>query len=183
MIMKSAYILLPLAALMIGCGGNGNPAKDINDAREEQIEANREEREERAEQKQEHAEERAEQRYNQAEEQHAKLPSADQNVANAEAKMIEQRSIYQSEATAKLEKANARIAAAKAKLDKARAAPLEARNQLEVAVTQRDSTKTAIDNLRNVSNEQWKDATEQVNKSLDQLESLVARVEESASKL
>jgi hypothetical protein len=183
MFKKSTLIFLSLAASMIGCGANGNPAKDVEEAREDQIEAARQEREESAELKKEQAEERAEQRYEHAEEQHARLPPAAENVANAEAKMTEQRAVYQADATARLEKSNARLAAAKAKLDKTPAAPREARRQLEIATTQRDLAKSELDSVRSVSNDQWKDATEKVNKSLDQLETMVGRAEEAVNKL
>lgn len=181
MMTRPVMVTFLLSAFVAGCPEQ--PNEEVRTARDEEVEAAREQREKSAEKTQERAEDRAEDRYEDRKEQADNLPPASQDRADAEARMAQERQIYRSKALERLQKADARIAEARAKAANARSVPLEVRTQIETAAAQREATARELNQIQTVSAQDWNATTQRIDKQLDELESLVARAQERANAL
>ena len=170
-----------LFALTAACGGD--PNRQVNEARDNELKAQREANERAADR-------RADQRVDAAEKQrdateaNAVGPSATKDRVAADAKMKETRDVYRAKATERLEKADAKTAELKGRLDRAGAkAPTATRDSLTTIATQRSIVTRELGQLPQVRDDDFKQASKGVDDQLDTLETLVKKAESEVDKI
>lgn len=175
-------LLAVMGMFAMGCASD--PGKEVREAKYNEAEANADRRENTAEAQRAQADKDAEIARKQREASAEHLAPASENRADVQAKVTEQRANYDAKATERLDKADAGIAEVKSKMKVAGArTPSEVRGKVDTAVTARDNVSKQLATLRGTSNDQWKSASEDLDKRFDELEGLVDQAKKSASKL
>jgi hypothetical protein len=162
-----------LSVSVFACASD--PNKQASDAHDAELKSERK-------QEQASADQRSDLRVNAAEAQRdnteasATGTSAAKKVTAADAKLTEARATYRAKATERLEKTDARITELKALVTKAGPkATTSSRDALTTVDTQRVMVARELDQLPNVPNDNWSQATSGLDTQLDSLEGLVKK--------
>ncbi len=168
---RSLLLSVLLSTAVFACASD--PNKAANDAHDEQLKSERN-------QAQSNADHRSDVKVNAAEVRqenttdNATGTPAMKNTTEANAKMTEARTVARAKATERLEKVDARIVELKALVDKAGPkAPTSARDSLKTVATQRGLVTNELGRLPTVTDDQFRNATDNLDKQLDTLEGLV----------
>jgi len=168
---RSVFLSVLLSTSVLACATD--PNKAANAAHDEQLGAERN-------QAQSNAADRSDEKVNAAGAQQENTTGnavgtpAMKNTTEADARMTEARTVARAKATERMEKVDARVVELKALLDKAGAkAPTSARDVLKPVDTQRGIVASEIARLSNVTDDQFRSATDNLEKQLDTLEELV----------
>jgi hypothetical protein len=176
--------LLVLAGLIsvsaLACASD--PNKQANDAHDAELSSQRQ-------QVQDNAEQRGDTRIQAAEiqrqntEVNAQGTPATQDRTSADAKLTEARAIYRAKANERFEKLNARAEELKLLVNNAaNKATTASRDALKTVETQRAMVARELDQLPQIVNDQWSNATSHLDAQLDSLEALVKKAGNEVSK-
>jgi outer membrane murein-binding lipoprotein Lpp len=178
--MNQHHILLAASALfataIAGCASD--PNKNVQEARTEELGAQREAREDAAEADRKRAEGRAgrEQNAGEARADRRYGDSATGDRVVAESKMTEERQKYRAQIDERVKKLDARTAELRAKLDQAGPkASTEARDRVEAIKSQRELVGRETNGLGTVKDDGWASAKKSMDTRVDELEAIVKR--------
>jgi hypothetical protein len=187
----SVLLVAPLAiAPLGGCAGDKN--KQLNEATTQEAEAMRQAREEQIDQAKKQQEKQIEEAKKVEEQQiesAAKarsdvLPQSTQGTeekAKAQADLVADRQKFQTEAEARLQKAEARLDESRKKLQVARGhAPTAVHDRLEATSRLANSLESDISHLSQVSNDAWDQEKKRIEARLDEIENAADDVKSKA---
>jgi outer membrane murein-binding lipoprotein Lpp len=181
--MNQHRLLLAACALfataVAGCASD--PNKNVQDARTQELAAQRESREDTAEADRKQAESRAgrEQDAGEARAERRYGDSATGERVVAETKMTEERKKYRAQVDERVKKLDARTAELRAKLGQAGPkASTEARDRVEAIKSQRELVGRETSGLGTVKDDEWASAKKSMDTRVDELEAIVKRAAE-----
>ncbi len=178
---RSLLLSALLSTAIFACGSD--PNKQAEDAHDSQLKSERKQQENAADNRSDARVNAAEVQKDQTTANASGTPAMKKTTA-ADAKMTEARQVARAKATERLEKVDARIGELKALVDKAGAkAPTSARDSLQTVMTQRSMVTNELDKLPNVSDDQFGNATKNLDLQLDTLDGLVKKAGTETDKI
>jgi hypothetical protein len=175
-------VLLALGMVAVGCASD--PGKQVREARYDEAEANAKQADRSAEEQRKQQEKSAEMTRRESEANADKLPPASENRADVQAKVAEERAVFDARASERLQKVDVGITEVKTKMKVAGGrTPSDLRSKLDTVVTARDSVSKQFVALKETSNDAWKPASEDLDRRLDELESMTENTRKAADKL
>ena len=170
--MKIRWFITSLPVLAVACAGSH--AEQVRDARMERVEANAEVRDDQVDQREAAREKALDQRY-QAREAGVKAESAP--GADQSAKLLElskERSQYQSEKRAELDKLGLRIQTAGQKISVlSDRAPTKLKSELQTAQNQHNALRQELSGLGQVRSNNWESEKTRMDERVSELDSRV----------
>ncbi len=168
---RSLLLSVVLSTAVFACASD--PNKAVNDAHDDQLKSERNQAQSNADHRSDVKVNAAEVRQENTTDNAVGTPAM-KNTTEAEAKMTEARTVARAKATERLQKLDARVVELKGLIDRAGPkAPTSTRDSLKTVATQRGLVSNEIDHLTTVSNDQFRNATDNLDKQLDTLEGLV----------
>ena len=178
---RSLLLSALFSTALFACASD--PAKKADDAHDEQLKSERKMQENAADNRSEARVNAADVQKDQTTANAAGTPAMKKTTA-ADAKMTEARQVARAKGTERLEKLDARMTELKGLVDKAGAkAPTSARDSLQTAATQRGIVANELDRLPNVTEDQFSNAKDNLDKQLDTLDGLVKKAGTEVDKI
>ena len=178
---KTSFVFGALVAVAAATGCASDPNKEVKTAQADEATEMRKARVEGAEERKDAKIDSVEDRNKREDKRAEGLPAGTDKRVEAQSDMRAERDKYLARSVARLEKSEARIDAARRKVDiaGAKASP-SVRDRIRTADTQKSLVKGELDQLRTVSDDRWKASTENLDKHLDDLETLAKEAESKA---
>lgn len=168
---RSLLLSVLLSTAVFACASD--PNKAANDAHDEQLKTERNQAQNAADKRSDVKVNAAEMQQERTADNAAGTPAMKKTTA-ADSKMTEARTVARAKATERLEKVDARIVELKSLVAKAGPkAPTSASDSLRTVATQRGMVTNELDRLPTISDDQFRNATDNLDKQLDTLEGLV----------
>ena len=179
---KWSFIAL---AILFGTGAFGcasNPNKEAKEARAQEVETRRQNNEavadEQGDRERSMAKDQRQQTADATKQQYG-TQSATYNRVVAESKMTERRNLYQADVRERLQKHDARFGAMQSTVSQRGAAvPTRVRDSLSPVETERAAVGQDLNALPRIPDDGWENAKKNLDKRLDQLESLLSKAKE-----
>lgn len=169
-------------AALTGCASD--PNKNLKTAQAEEAEGVRRAKEDVAEDRRDNRVDQASAAQQQDEKHASNYAGATSDRMDAQAEMRAAREKHRAKTQERLDKATARLQEARKNLQIAgNKAPTDMQTRVQTAETQKSLVEKSLHELSGIRNEDWKGATENLAKQLDELDKLVDEAHDRATKV